>query len=114
MGKLRRVFSRRNLIVLAICYLVLWLLTGTLGVRQVRKSFVDRLPQDQSFVELAPEYNKYVPHVSWYSFRAVSYAPLVVAVKWRCNQGEFEMGGSGVVVWIGKEVYYVAFDAWMT
>ena len=115
MSALRRLFSRRSLLIFGVCYAVVWLLTATVGERQTKRTVLGgRMPCDEPFVEIAPEYDRYVPHSAWYSFRAVSYAPFVVAVKWRFHCGDFGTGGSGIVLWIGKVVYFLPFDAWIT
>jgi hypothetical protein len=49
-----------------------------------------------------------------YSFRAVSYAPFVVAVDWEFSRGEFSMAASGVILWFGKVVPLPALHSSMS
>jgi hypothetical protein len=113
MAMFRRIFSRRGLLIVGASYGALWLLTATVGVRQVRHLVFHTLQFDASFVEIAPEYDGPTPY-SAYSFRAISYAPFVVAVDWRYYRGDFGTGASGVVLWFGKPFPLPPFHAWIT
>ena len=114
---LRRVFSRRNLMIGAVCYAMLWLLTATVGVRQVRSMALHRMELDRSCVEVALDYVRPPgpdgPECT-YSFSAVSYVPFVVAVDWDFSRGESGMRASGIILWFGKVVPLPALHSSMS
>ena len=112
----RRVFSRRHLMLAAVCYAILWLLTATVGVRRVRSMALHRMELDRGCVEVASNYVRPPgPGAECiYSFSAVSYAPFVVAVNWMSTRGEFTVGASGVILWFGKSIPLPPFHSGMT
>ena len=99
---LRRLFSRRNLMIFGVCYGVLWLLTATVGVRQVRSMALHTMELDHGCLEIAPDSPRPASEHCVYSYRSASYAPFVVAVDWVASRGESSIWASGVVLWFGK------------
>jgi hypothetical protein len=109
----KRIFSARILLIVGIGYGVLWLLTATLGTRQVRREILAGIRLDKSFVEIAPDYGGPMPD-SAYSCRVTRYAPFVLAVKWSYFRGDFSTGASGVVLWFGRSIPLPPFHGWIT
>ncbi|MFN2624325.1 MAG: hypothetical protein ABR611_15935 [Chthoniobacterales bacterium] len=111
---LRRLFSRRNLVIFGVCYGVVWLLTATVGVRQVRKMALHTMELDRGCVEIAPDSARPPSEHCVYSYRSASYAPFVVAVDWVATHGESSVWASGVVLWFGKCVPLPPFHTGIT
>jgi hypothetical protein len=111
---LKRIFSLRSLVIFGVCYCALWLLTATVGVRQVRSMVLRGWALEQSCVEVAQEYDGTRPDHCGYYFRAVSYAPFVIALKWDLSDGDFSTGSSGVILWFGKPFPLPPFHSWIT
>lgn len=110
---LKRVFSRRNLLIFGICYCVLWFLTATVGVRQLRRRVLRGWELPPDCVEVAQEYDGTRPGCGYY-FRVNSYAPFLIASSWDISNGDFSTGASGIVLWFGKLIPLPPFHSWIT
>ena len=109
----KRVFSRRNLLVFAVFYCILWMLTATIGVRQFRSMLLRDWAVPSHCVEVAQEYDG-TRSGCGYFFRANSYAPFLIVASWDLSNGDFSTGASGVVLWFGKPFVLPPSSYWIT
>jgi len=98
---LKRIFTKRWVAIVVVCYLALWALTAFIGCPQARRRILRRHARIANTTRELARHAVYECCAPAYWCRTTCYAPFLVTTSYDFKAGRYADGYTSVFLWLG-------------